>query len=65
MLALPHKLALKLEHRERQEIQETLREEITDALSELADYTPEAFYSDEHIDVEDDVILHLGDEQNE
>jgi len=34
-------------------------------LSELADYTPEAFYSDEHIDVEDDVILHLGDEQNE
>lgn len=65
MLALPYKLALKLEHRERQEIQETLREEITDALSELADYTPEAFYSDEHIDVEDDVILHLGDEQNE
>ena len=65
MLALPHKLALKLEHRERQEIQETLRDEITDALSELADYTPEAFYSDEHIDVEDDVILHLGDEQNE
>lgn len=65
MLALPHKLAFKLEHRERQEIQETLRDEITDALSELADYTPEAFYSDEHIDVEDDVILHLGDEQNE
>ena len=65
MLALPHKLAIKLENRERQEIQERLREEIASALSELADYTPEAFYSDEHIDIEDDVVLHLGDEQDE
>ena len=64
MLALPHKLAIKLENRERQEIQEKLREEIASALSELADYTPEAFYSDEHIDIEDDVVLHLGDEQD-
>lgn len=65
MLALPHKLAIKLENRERQEIQEKLREEIASALAELADYTPDAFYSDEHIDIEDDVVLHLGDEQDE
>lgn len=65
MLALPHKLALKLEKRDRQEIQENLREEISNALTELADYTPEAFYSDEHIDIADDVVMHLGDEQDE
>ena len=65
MLALPHKLAIKLENRGRQDIQKVLREEISDALTELADYTPEAFYSDEHIDIEDDVVIHLGDGQDE
>lgn len=65
MLALPHKLALKLENRERQEIQEKLREEISDALTELADYSASDFYSDEHIDIADDVVMHLGDEHEE
>lgn len=61
MLALPWKLAIKLEHQDRQQIQERLLEEIKGALAELAEYSPQDFYSDEHIDIEDDTVLHLGE----
>lgn len=61
MLALPGKLAIKLEHQDRQQIQERLLEEIKGALAELAEYSPQDFYSDEHIDIEDDTVLHLGE----
>lgn len=64
MLAMPYKLAMKLENLDRREIQERLRDEISLALSELADYNPADFYSDEHIDIEDEVVMHLGDEED-
>ena len=64
MLAMPYKMAMKLENLDRREIQERLRDEISLALSELADYNPADFYSDEHIDIEDEVVMHLGDEED-
>ena len=64
MLAMPYKMAMKLENLDRREIQERLRDEISLALSELADYNPADFYSDEHIDIEDEVVIHLGDEED-
>jgi phage terminase Nu1 subunit (DNA packaging protein) len=60
MTALPTKLAPKLEGKPRTEIQKILKKEIDAALTELSDYNPRDFYSDEHIDISDDAISALG-----
>lgn len=60
MTAMPSKLARKLEDKKRTDIQKILKEEIDEALAELADYNPSDFYSDEHIDLPDDAVASLG-----
>ena len=56
MTALPAKLARRLEGKKRNEIQEILRKEIDNALIELSAYSPEDFYSDEHIEIHNEDI---------
>ena len=65
MNAMPTKLAKKLEGKSRVQIQQILKDEINQALSELAAYNPNDFYSDDYIDVTDDEIQALGEEEDE
>lgn len=61
--AMPSKLAMKLENKERTEIQRTMFNEIRAALKELSEYNPADYYSDEHIEVGEDAVYALeGDE---
>lgn len=60
MNAIPPKMAKKLEGKSRTEIQTMLQEEIDAALTELSDYNPADFYSDEHIDIPVDISDALG-----
>lgn len=53
---MPSKLARKLEGENKVDIQRILEEEIRDALTELSEYSPAMFYSDEHIEVKDDNV---------
>ena len=62
--AIPSKMAKKLEGKTRTEIQTMLQEEMDAALTELSDYNPSDFYSDEHIDVPADVTSVLGGEED-
>ncbi len=62
MNALPAKLAKKLQGKDKGAIQRTLKKEIDSALSELADYNPADYYSDEHLEIADDYIQSLGEE---
>lgn len=62
MNALPAKLAKKLQGKDKGAIQLTLKKEIDSALSELADYNPADYYSDEHLEIADDYIQSLGEE---
>jgi len=62
MDALPAKLARKLEGKNKVEIQTVLKAEISKALAELADYKPENFYSDEHVEIPEDAIAQLEDD---
>lgn len=52
VMGMPSKLALKLEGKNRVDIQDVLTEELQAALNELGEYSPSDFYSDEHIDVD-------------
>lgn len=54
--SLPSKLAIQLEGEDKLSIQNILKEELSDALKELASYDPKDFYSDEHIEISDDSI---------
>lgn len=65
MTAMPTKLAKKLEGKNRVQIQQILNDEINQALTELAAYNPNDFYSDDYIDVTDEQIQALGDEEDE
>lgn len=66
MTALPSKLAKRLEGKPRTEIQRILKNEIDNALVELASYNPADFYSDEHIEISGESISSLGvDEDDE
>lgn len=66
MIALPSKLAKRLEGKSRTEIQRILKNEIDNALVELASYNPADFYSDEHIEISGEAISSLGvDEDGE
>lgn len=64
MLALPAKLAPRLEEKKKTDIQEILKLEVTDALNELADYNPAMYYSNEHIDIEDDDVFGIIEEDS-
>lgn len=57
MMALPSKLAPKLQKKSKEEIMKVLQDEISDALNELADYNPADYYSEEHVEKEDDDLL--------
>ena len=65
MMALPAKLAPKLEKRDKTDIQEVLKTEVTYALNELADYNPASYYSDEHIDIEEDDVFGIIEKDGE
>lgn len=58
--ALPSKLAKKLEGKTRTEIQRILKTDIDNALVELASYNPADFYSDDHIEISEEVVNSLG-----
>lgn len=64
MTALPTKMARKLEGKSKVEIQRILKQEIENALVELASYNAADFYSDEHIEISGEAISSLGDENN-
>lgn len=59
LAALPAKTAGKLAGKPREEILELLKGEISGALQELSDYSPADYYSDEHIDVEENDIFKI------
>lgn len=65
MTAMPTKLAKRLEGKNRVQIQQILDDEINQALTELAAYNPNDFYSDDYVDVTDEQIQALGDEEDE
>ena len=62
IVSMPVKLAKRLEGENCVSIQEILEEEMHDALEELAGYNPSDFYSEEHIDVKEDVISRIVNE---
>lgn len=62
LVALPAKMAGKLAGRTREEIQELLKNEISGALQELSDYNPADYYSDEHIDIEENNVFSILEE---
>ena len=57
ILAIPAKMAVKLEGDTRQEIQDIVTEELCAALDELSEYNPADYYSSEYIDVEENIFL--------
>lgn len=57
ILALPAKLATKAEGKTKLEIQELLKEELDNALEELSEYNPTDYYSDEHIEIDENIFL--------
>lgn len=54
MMAMPAALALKLENKRKEEIQEVLTEKVNEALNELADYNPADYYPDEYVELSED-----------
>ncbi len=57
IIAIPAKMAVKLEGKSKQEIQEIVTEELSAALDELSEYSPADYYSSEHIDIDENVFL--------
>ncbi len=55
--ALPAKMAVSLDGKTKQEIQEILKEELAAVLEELSGYDPKDYYSDEYMDVEENLFL--------
>lgn len=55
--AIPAKMAVKLQGKSKQEIQDIIAEELSFALDELSEYNPADYYSNEHIAVEENVFL--------
>ncbi len=60
MMALPYKLAPKLEGKTKIGISDILKEEIEFALRELADYKPSDYYPEEYVDIEEDDLLSMS-----
>ena len=63
--ALPSKLARRLEGKDRRQITRVLKEEIDSALTELSEYSAADFYSDEKIEIGEDMFAELGVEDGE
>lgn len=61
MMAVPYKLAPKLEGKTRNEIADILKEEINFALAELADYKPSDYYPPEYIDINEDSLFNTAE----
>ena len=61
MMALPSKLAPKLQKKAKEEIADILRVEVAEALNELADYNPADYYSEEHVEIEQDALFDPND----
>lgn len=57
--AMPSKLAMRLERKDRTEIQRILFNEVRAVLKELSEYNPADYYSDEHIEVGEDAVYAL------
>lgn len=57
MMALPAKMAVKLQNKTKEEILELLNEEVATALEELAEYNPADYYSGEYADFDEDDLL--------
>ena len=57
MLALPATVTPKLRGKSDVEIQKILREQVDKALTELASYNPADYYSNEYIDIPEDVLI--------
>ena len=57
MLALPATVTPKLRGRSDVEVQKILREQVDQALTELASYNPADYYSNEYIDIPEDVLI--------
>ncbi len=55
--AIPAKMAVKLQGKSKQEIQDIIAEELSFALDELSEYNPADYYSNEHIAIEENVFL--------
>ena len=51
---IPSKVAPILENRDAAYIKDRLTSEVTEALNELKDYDPKAFYSDEYVESEEE-----------
>lgn len=54
MMNIPSKVAPILESRDAAYIKDRLTDEVTEALNELKDYDPKAFYSDEYVESEEE-----------
>ena len=61
MMAVPYKLAPKLEGKSRNETADILKEEINFALAELADYKPSDYYPPEYIDINEDSLFNTAE----
>jgi len=61
MLALPAGIAPRLWKKTKEEITDTLRAGIEDALNELAAYNPADYYSSEHVEFDEDDLLGYED----
>lgn len=57
VLSIPAKLAPKVEGKSKSEIQDMLKIELDNALEELSEYNPSDYYSDEHIEVDENIFL--------
>lgn len=64
MEAIPSKMAKKLENKKRVDIQRILQNDVELALMELSEYNPADYYSDEHIEVDDNFICALNEEND-
>ncbi len=61
MMAVPYKLAPRLEGKNRTETADILKEEINFALAELADYNPSDYYPPEYIDINEDSLFNTAE----
>ena len=57
ILAIPAEIAPSVEGKSKSEIMEVLRDELENALNELADYNPSDYYPDEYIELSEDDLF--------
>ncbi len=57
ILAIPAEIAPSVEGKSKSEIMEILRDELENALNELADYNPSDYYPDEYIELSEDDLF--------